>query len=235
VFSVGSRMRWSVKSHLSRSFRAPTFADLFYQDARIEGKPDLAPEKSRNVDIGLGVEITTWGRISAGFTHFQNTIEDLIVWKMGSFEVFRPFNTDARITGQELSFEFTVPDEIIGFHLGYTHLHALNKSDNMTTRDKVLPYRPEKSLKAALTLHLLRWRATMRYRYVGKRFTNEANTVEMPPYRVVDLDMSWKQHIRTMELTWTCSVLNVLNEAYEIIRDMPLPGREWRLGLGIKI
>jgi outer membrane receptor protein involved in Fe transport len=29
------------------------------------------------------------------------------------------------------------------------------------------------------------------------------------------------------------AVYNVLNEEYQLIRDMPLPGREWRIGLSV--
>ena len=235
VLSMGDQNRITLKSHLSRSFRAPTFADLFYQDVRIEGKPDLLPEKSRNAEFGLDFEFMPWGRITGGITMFRNSIEDLIVWKLGSFEVFRPYNTDARITGQEFTFEWATPGDLVIVGMGYTHLDPLNKSDETTTRDKILPYRPQESLKAHVTLDMQRFHGSIRYRRVGKRFITEANTVEMPAYEVVDLDLAWTIDIGPIELVWKGSVINLLNASYEIIRDMPMPGREWRLGLAMKI
>jgi len=235
VFSAGGKNRMYFKSHIARSFRAPTFADLFYQDSRIEGKPDLASEKANNIDIGLGGEMNGWVKVSGMFTYFHNAIEDLIVWRLGSFEVFRPFNTDAEITGQEYTLDLAMPGDLITIGLGYTNLKPLNKSENITTFDQTLPYRPRESIKASLGCNFRAFHASLIYRNVGKRYINEANTQAMPPYQIVDIGLSWTFTIRRIALTWKCAVLNLFNEEYEILRDMPLPLREWRAGLNISI
>lgn len=232
--AVGAENKFFLKSNLNRSFRVPTFADLFYQDVRVAGKPDLAPEKSRNWDIGLGADVAIWGQISGEIIHFQNTIDDLIVWRLGSYEVFRPFNTNAEITGQEYSLEFSAPGDHISTGVGYTRLEPFNKSDNITTHDKFLPYRARHSVKANFNFNFTDWHASLHYRNVGERFTNEANTVVMPPYQVWDANLSWIFRFHALEFTWKLSLFNALNEDYEIIRDMPLPLREWRLGISIK-
>lgn len=71
----------------------------------------------------------------------------------------------------------------------------------------------------------------MNYRNVGKRFVNEANKAEMPPYWVWDMNLSCTRFFRPLEVICKFSVFNLMNEKYEIIRDYPLPPREWRLGL----
>jgi outer membrane cobalamin receptor len=211
----------------------PTFADLFYQDARVEGKPDLLPEKSRNADFGAGWQIDAWGKFSAEVTHFHYTIDDLIVWRLGSFEVFRPFNTDAEIRGEEYSFSAQSPHEWVTLELGYTHLLPLNKNKNETTFDKIIPYRPQSSMKMGLGLNLKNWHASVNFRDVGARFITEANTKEMPAYQVWDANLAWSWKISGLELGWKFSVFNLADEKYEIIRDMPLPPREWRVGLSV--
>lgn len=231
--SLGETYKFYLKSNISRSFRVPTFADMFYQDVRIEGKPDLLPEKSRNIDIGLGWQFTAWGLFSGEITSFKYTIDDLIVWKLGSFEVFRPFNTNAEISGQEYSLECRTPNDLIALELGYTYLKPLYKNDNKTTHDKIITYRPQESFKASLHINYGAWKSVLRYRNVGKRFVTEANTVEMPPYLVLDLNISLALHVGALESIWKFSVFNLTNEKYEIIRDYPLPGREWRLGLSL--
>jgi outer membrane receptor protein involved in Fe transport len=55
----------------------------------------------------------------------------------------------------------------------------------------------------------------------------------MPPYQVVDIRLSWALALGHAALTWHFSVFNVFNEKYEILRDMPMPLREWRAGLTI--
>ncbi|MEE4310909.1 MAG: TonB-dependent receptor [candidate division KSB1 bacterium] len=233
TLSTGGTNHVFLQSHLARSFRPPTFADLFYQDARIEGKPDLLPEKSVNLDIGLGVEFRAWGRLTAELTHFQYAIEDLIIWRLGSFEVFRPFNEDADISGQEAALDFSFPNEFLSLGVGYTRLEPLIASKNVTTDGKMLPYRSRESLKAHLSLQYGGWHASLRYRSVGKRFVNEANTIALDPYQIVDLNLSWLLTIGRVECTWKLSFTNLFDEEYEIIRDMPLPLREWRVGLDI--
>ena len=154
---------------------------------------------------------------------------------MGSFEVFRPFNMDAEITGQEYTLDLTLPGDLITAGFCYSKLNPLNKSENVTTRDRILPYRPIESIKASLTFNIRGLFGAFRYRHVGKRFVNEANTVSMPAYQTVDADLSWTLAFRRLVITWKCSVYNLFNEKYEILRDMPLPLREWRAGLEFTI
>lgn len=226
---------WQIfsKASAGRSFRVPTFADLFYQDTRIEGKPDLRPEKSRNFDFGAGGQVEVWGKLAVEVTHFQNIIDDLIVWRLGSFEVFRPFNTDARITGEEYLVSAQTPHDWVTLELGYTRLQPLNKNKNETTFDKIIPYRPKSSFKLGLGLNVKNAHAAINYRDVGERFITEANTKAMPAYQVWDANFGWNRKIGRLEFAWKFSVFNLADEKYEIIRDMPLPPREWRVGISV--
>ncbi len=231
--SAGTIHQAFVTATLSNSFRVPTFADLFYQDVRIEGKPDLLPEKSQNREIGCGFKISSWGELNAEVTAFRNTIDDLIVWRLGSYEVFRPFNSDAEIFGEEYLLKFNSPGDYIGFEIGYVHLKPLNKNKNETTYDKIIPYRPLSSLKGQLSLGARNLFLNLKYRDIGKRYITEANTKYLDGYQVFDADFFWKMNIRDVELTWKLSAYNITDEKYEIIRNMPLPGREWRFGLNL--
>ena len=231
LLSTGNIYKIYLKSNFSHSFRMPTFADLFYQEVRIEGKPDLLSEKSRQSEIGAGVQISTWGYFHAEITAFHNRINDLIVWRMGSFEVFRPFNTDAEIWGQEYWLSYDLPGQWLSLQTGYTRLEPVNKNPNQTTYNKIIPYQPQHSLKANLKLNFHRCQASVQYRQVGQRFLNEANTKEMPAYHVWDFSCAWSLPVGSFEFLWKFSVFNLTNERYEIIRDMPLPLREFRVGL----
>lgn len=234
LISVGDGNRFYLRSNLARSFRVPTFADLFYQDFRIKGKPDLLPEKSLNVDASFGWRLTTWGDIAGQITAFRYNIDDLIVWRLGNFEVFSPFNTDAEITGQEYSMELCSPEEFVTVLFSYSHLKPINKSNRRTTHNKILPYKPQDSFKANINLKFDPWQGGIHYRNVGRRFVTESNTIEMPQYKVLDTDVSWSFRVSSAELKCKFSVFNITDERHEILEDMPLPPREWRLGLSIK-
>ncbi len=229
--SAGEKNKLYFKSTISRSFRVPTFSDLFYQDVRINGKPDLLPEKSLNKEIGIGWEIKTWGRLKGEINLYKYTIEDMIVWKLGSFEVFHPFNNDAEITGEEYSLEYKFPKPNLSFNISYTHLQPLDKNDNKTTYNKIIPYKPQHSIKSSLQFIKNEFTGILNYRFVGERFVTSANTVELPYYNVVDLSMLQNFYFGKVKTTFKLSINNLINENYEIIRNYPLPGREFRIGL----
>jgi outer membrane cobalamin receptor len=232
---IGQKQHLFLKANYARSFRVPTFADLFYQDARVQGKPDLLPEKGENIEFGTGGEMTVMNfSMHLEINRFQNNITNLIVWRLGSFEIFQPFNTDAQIRGTEYSLQLQTPEEWLKLNLGFTELEPFNKNPNVTTWNKIIPYRPRQSFKGGMTLKYHQGQAHLLYRKVGRRFINEANTHAMPPYSVWDGHFSWIFKIKQLEITAKFSILNLTNEEYEIIRDMPLPLREWRMGLDLK-
>ena len=232
--TAGKSVNCFIQTTLSRSFRAPTFADLFYQDARIQGKSDLLPEKSLNKELIFGFETSSSITISGNVHLFSQKIDDMIVWRLGSFEVFRPFNTNAHITGQEYNFQIRTPSEFCNLNVNYLSLRALNKNKNVTLYDQFIPYRPQHTLKAQIEFKFqgLNWNTN--YRYIGKRFITEANTKAMPHYDVYDSTLKYTFNDWIADISLKISVLNLFDEKYEIIRDMPLPGREIRIGMDIK-
>ena len=204
---------------------------MFYQDVRVEGKPDLLPEKSLNKEIGLGWMLNSFGKLKGEINYYNYSIEDMIVWKLGSFEVFRPFNNDAEITGQNYSISYQVPNHNISFQIAYTYLQPLDKNNHQTTHNKIIPYHPQHSVKSSIHFGYKNFSAKINYRFVGKRFVTIANTVSLPFYQVVDLTILQKINIGKLEATAIISINNLTNELYEIIRGYPIPGREFRIGI----
>lgn len=229
--SLGEKDLLFFKSSISKAFRVPTFSDLFYQDVRIEGKVDLLPETSLNKEIGIGWEINKWGKLKGEITLYKYTIDNLIIWRLGSFEVFRPFNNDAEITGQDYSINYQLPKQNLSLQLSYTHLQPLDKNHQETTHNKIIPYRPQHSFKSSLQYGYKAFTAILNYRIVGKRFVTFANTVELPHYNVMDLTMLQNITVTSIEATLKFTINNITNQFYEIIRNYPIPGREFRLGL----
>ncbi|HXG31688.1 MAG TPA: TonB-dependent receptor, partial [Thermodesulfobacteriota bacterium] len=67
----------SLKGNVGRSFRAPSFGELFFpEEGFIGGNPDLKPESSFDFDLGL---VFSHPRIGFEVSYFRNKINDLIL------------------------------------------------------------------------------------------------------------------------------------------------------------
>ncbi len=86
----------------SKSFRAPTFNDLYFPGS---GNPDLKPESAGSVELGVGGQYAHWYWDAVVY---QTDVDDLIVFDLARFA---PFNVaEARIRGAELSAGLEVDD-----------------------------------------------------------------------------------------------------------------------------
>nr|WP_254615936.1 TonB-dependent receptor [Cupriavidus basilensis] len=70
-----------------------------------------------------------------------------------------------------------------------------------------------------------RWQAGGGLRYVGKRYTNNANTTTMPSYTVVDASLQWRVSRKT---ALTLRVYNLFNRDYA--ESSGNSGGQWLLG-----
>ena len=218
----------ALRAHWGRSFRTPTFADLFYQDFRVRGNADLLPEKSMDRDIGLKAGLFFLGWLELDATFFHHRIDDLIVWEMGSFATWRPSNTDALLQGWDLSGSWQTWKKQLHITFSHTLLDARDKSDRRTTRDKRLVYRPEHTTRIGLELEFESLNISYHRHWVGSRFVTPSNTASQPGYIVDDLSFSVRQSLKELEGTFKFSVFNLFDKSYEIIEHAPLPGRHWR-------
>lgn len=223
----------SVRTSWGRSFRSPTFADLFYQDFQVRGNPDVKAESSENFDFGIRVGVPVYGWLEMRAEYFRRRVSDLIVWRQGSFATFSPFNTDALISGWELSGDWDVWRDQLTFHLNHLILKAMNKSGERTTHDKQLPYQPDHTTQAGITFTLDPFSFDYRRRMVGERYVTEANTVKMESYDVDDLSMMFSTKIKGGDIRFKVSLFNLFDETYEMIERAPLPGRHWRGSLEV--
>lgn len=220
-----------IKSNLRKSFRAPTFADLFYQDFRVSGNPNLLPETGHNFDVGLksGLPILGWLEIEAVF--YRNRIKNLIIWELGSFATFRPFNTAALLQGYEFGISWLTWNEKIKLQISHVIDNALNKDKSHTQYDKRLTYRADRITKINLSVNLGIGILDYHKRIIGERYVTSANTVKMLPYSVDDLTMRVQQKVRKIRASFFLSVFNVFDKKFEIVERAPMPGRHFKAGL----
>ncbi|MBK1706020.1 TonB-dependent receptor [Halochromatium glycolicum] len=143
----------AIASNIGRGFRAPSLFELYADGvhggvaAIQEGNPDLEPEKSINVDLGL-----RWNtpRLQGSATVYRNAISDYIFLQdtgesRDGLPVFVYQQEDALLTGLELEARWQVTDQL---ELGGT-LDLVRGTNDRTDED--LPLLPADSLRLEAT------------------------------------------------------------------------------------
>lgn len=203
----------------AKSFRAPTFNDLYWNqpDFGLQGNPSLGPEKA--VSYETGVSGYFFNRFKTDFTFFRTNYDDLIEWTPNNdWTVWSPENISSATTkGTELETEFILK-EYLKANLNYTYLESKNKSTG-----KWLIYRPQHLYKLRLTYSPTpRYELSLNGIYKTKRFTNSGNTDFLGHDFSIDTNFVYKIKESAQFLF---EVKNIFNRRYQEERDYSMPGR----------
>lgn len=212
----------SVKANAGRSFRAPSFDDLYWPaDAWSHGNPDLKPETAWNFDVGSSYRFPDVGRIEV--SGFYNIVDDLIQWAADSDGTWSPENVgQALMWGVESGISSRV-SQFARAGISYTYLRTEDQSGTEGIDGNDLIYRPRHRLSATFDLEWKKIRAFSELMMVGERYTDMFNARTLDSYVVFNqgLGMSIK--------SWgdiAVKMKNVLDERYQDILGYPRPGRE---------
>jgi outer membrane cobalamin receptor len=227
----------SIISHLTRSYRAPTFDDLYWpKDSYSEGNPNLVPEEGVNYDVGIELHYPVFGEFTLTTNYFVNNLDNLILWAPGADNLWRPSNiSKSQTNGVEAAIRLKPVGEFLELGVDYTYMTALDKSDNRVTQDKDLIYRPRNKLDATVTFRYIGIEVNFLGHYVGKRYTTASNTQWLDPYRIAEANIGYS--FKAWDVNWSAKfeVNNLTDLHYFPIDKTPVPGRELRFSLGVSI
>ncbi len=215
----GARLRASY----GEGFRAPSLGDLYFPGF---GNPDLEPETSETVEVGLDWSTTgTGGSWNLSLAGYSTDLEDLIVF---DFARSLPFNIGrARSRGIELEAGW-VGDDLPGrpgIRLTGAYLDAEDR-----TSGEPLPRRPETSGSLLLTWSPARTVSLSTVvTYVGER--TDVGDARLEDYSTVQLAGSWRW---TERLEPYLRVENLFDEQYEEAAGFPALGRRVIGGLQLR-
>jgi len=216
---------------IGRKTRFPTLKELYsgYAGKNVPN-PDLKEESTTNMELGLSL---LWGRSGrAELVLFDSEITNLIVDKVVIAEGEEKDMLDnigkARHLGFELGGSFS-PAKGLSLSSSYTYLKAENRSPGQEGEE--LPYRPEHRILLGVEYTLptesdLRLNST----YTSERsyFDSDDNLQELPDYFTVDFLL--RQHLGEY-LTFSFSLYNLLDEYYDSEYGIPMPGRNFSVGI----
>ena len=200
------------------AFRAPTFNDLYYPGF---SNPNLRPESSRNVEIGLR-GTPGWGHWS--LSAYRNDVSDMITWDAA---LNQPNNIDrARITG----LEGVVGGKLAGWNVRATAT-LMNARDNATGGfydGNELPRRPRRSARLDADRSFGRFSVGASWYIAGRTYDDIANQDPLGGYTLTNLRAGWQVN-RDWKLQLALN--NAFDKTYETAGYYNQPGRNVMLTL----
>lgn len=254
AFSGGIFVNWQpwsvhqfrIAGFAKKSFRMPTFNDLYYTDI---GNASLNPEYVVQYDLSFSERIeferTVWQYFEAKVEAYHNRVKDKIIavpkgnsqyrWKMMNIGRVRIYGVEA--AAEASMSPLSMMD--IGLKLQYAFQRAMDYSDPSDSEDEYGTYKGQISYiplhSGSVNLFCL-WRSlemNWSFLYVGGRWRTSSNTKDTyeKPWNTTDMTLAYTLKVHRVSLRLQFEVNNIFDRQYHVILNYPMPGRNWRLGL----
>jgi len=235
---------FSMRAYVKKSFRMPTFNDLYYTDM---GNANLVPESALQYDAGFALnKHFTQGIVRHAEMHFDayyNTVHDKIVaYPKGQQFRWTMLNLGkVHIKGIDVEAEadFQIGKDLVATaRAQYTYQDARDVTDpNDSYYNDQIPYIPWHSGSAIVGLTYKNWDFNYSFIYAGERYDEQENILynHMEPWYTSDLSVRCKFTVYSLQFTAMAEVNNVLDQDYEVIVNYPMPGRNFALTLTMEI
>ena len=248
---AGERNMLNFRSFVKRAFRMPTFNDLYYTDM---GNASLRPEMVDQYDLGF--QYTYAGSNKRALFHgfnlsadgYYNHVTDKIIavpkgngqyrWMMMNLGQVRIWGAD--VTAQA---NFRLPGDVyLDASLAYTFQSARDFSDPTDIADEAGTYKGQIAYiprhSGSVVVHGA-WRSidlNYSFIYVGERYDNSSNIRAnyVQPWYTHDLSAGYTWRINATKMKVQVEVNNLFNQQYEVIRNYPMPGRNYKLTLSVE-
>ncbi len=238
---------FSVRAYAKRSFRMPTFNDLYYTEM---GNAMLKPETALQYNVGAVYVAPRTSHLASRISHFRlqvdayyNTIHDKIVaYPKGQQFRWTMLNLGkVHIKGLDVETELEVRaarELILGGRLQYTYQDARDVTDPIDTYyNHQIPYIPWHSGSAIFSASYRQWDFNYSFIYAGKRYNQQENIDYnyMPAWYTSDLSLMYRFRWVKTHCKATLEVNNLLDQQYDVILNYPMPGRNYAISMEVEI
>ena len=120
----------------------------------------------------------------------------------------------------------------------YTYQQAIDVTDTSKPYYRhQIPYIPRHSGSVILGLDWQRLSVNYSFIYTGERWNGQVNNAYnyMQPWYTSDLSASYRLPLRRCELRFSVECNNLLNQQYDVIANYPMPGRNFAVGVEVRL
>lgn len=243
-YSINSYI--TAKANVARSYRYPSFNDLFWSDAGAVGNLELLPEQGWAKE--LGVVYNTHGlknklNLNIEATAFHSNITNWIIWlpdpDQGSF--WTPQNKkEVENLGIESLVGINGNIRKLKFNLNTVYSYVSSKnvgesSDLDNSIDKQLIYVPMHQFKFNSSITYLEYYLVLQHLYTGKTYVTTDNDWYLPSYDVNNLTVGKQIQWNGIKLTVAFRINNAFNQQYQVIAWRPMPGRNYQASIKVRL
>lgn len=229
-----------IRASFSNTFRLPTFNDLYFEQI---GRRDLRPEQASVTSAGIVI-----GNEAGGLSYsiyadaYNSSVKDRIMAVPGKNTAVWMMKNIGHVTthGLETGLEMRFSRGAISPALlvSYTYQRSMDKSDSEgTTWNHQLPYTPRHSASAVTWIETPFVNASINLLYSGEYYCNGYNGPEylMPAYHELGCSL-WKTiSLKDNRLSLKAECINITDSRYELVRNYPMPGRQFRVSVTIEL
>ena len=238
--------KWlSLRAYAKQSFRMPTFNDLYYTNL---GNAQLRPERATQFDVGLlaNKHFGPSAHFSLQADLYYNKVHDKIIaypkgqqfrWTMlnlGEVDI-RGLDVVASVSGPLLG---SRRELITTLRAQYTCQRAIDVTDRHKPYYRhQIPYIPHHSGSLILGADWRDLSLNYSFIYTGERWNAQENTQYnyMQPWYTSDLSAVYTFRLRYCSLRASLEVNNLLNQQYDVIANYPMPGRNFAIGVEVRL
>lgn len=218
----------TIKGNIGRYQRAPSFSELFGNNAGVIGNPQLDPETALNRDIGFILvpdTMPSWADVRFEYSYFNNDVDDLITLVFSNFPFARAQNVGAaRIRGHEVVLNSDLFD-FVSFNLNYTHQDAEDRGKNVLRNGEQLPLRPRDELYTRVDLHAPLGGVFYEFNFIGSNRLTGAGLFDRDLVDQRSIHSAGIALNATDWLTLRFVGRNLSDNQIEDVANYPLPGR----------
>jgi outer membrane cobalamin receptor len=222
---------FQAKFQISSNFRPPSFNEMYYLNY---GNSDLRPEKS--ISLNLGLMNNTFDKINFQLDGFYMITNDRIVSVPKSQISWSAENISKVITkGFEISANIYLFKKYLYFNLAYTYQDARNSAEDDNNYGKLIVYMPQEIISGSVVFQYGNFTLGTTLRYSGYYFSLPDNSYEsiIDGYSLLDSYLNYSWILGKVDINFRFDCRNIFDEQYEIIKNYPMPGRSFRIGMAI--
>ncbi len=223
-----------LKGQFSKVYRAPTLNDLYWVPG---GQRDLQSEYgyAQELSATWKYSLKKW-RYQIGLTAYNRNITNWVVWlpQRGIWSPQNLLEVHSRGLGSRSQLQWKKKNWNILLNLNTNYTLSTNQKAvraNDASVGKQLIYTPIYSGAAALSTSYKSYTLRYQHQYTGYTYTTSDHSEFLEPYHIGSLYLAYEPGWKKLDGHFFARIDNIWNHQYQVVRNRPMPGVQYSIGL----